>query len=141
MTLRKFLFAAGMLLPLVIPSGAGAQTMSYADAYDRLAKSCGSDIERVCANVELGGGAVRDCLIKNQARISAGCKSTSTEVFQSLQKRANAQKTAAKVCDRDIGQFCRGVQPHDGYRLQCLLTASKVVSAGCQQVITDAGWR
>jgi hypothetical protein len=125
---------------MAIPLGASAQTLSFAEAYDQLAKSCGSDIEKLCSKVALGGGAIKACLDRNQARLSAGCRSASAETFQSLAKRANAQATAIKVCDRDLGQFCRGVQPHDGYQLQCLLTASKVVSSACKQVIVDAGW-
>ncbi|TCR65481.1 cysteine rich repeat protein [Bosea sp. BK604] len=140
MRLRKILAAASLLVPMAIPLAASAQTLTFAEAYDRLAKSCGPDIEKLCSKVSLGGGAVKACLDRNQARLSATCKSTSAEVFQSLAKRASAQATAVKVCERDIGQYCNGVQPHDGYRLQCLLTATKVVSSGCKQVIVDAGW-
>jgi len=125
---------------MAIPLGASAQTLSFAEAYDRIAKSCGSDIEKHCSNVALGGGAIKACLDRNQSKLSTGCKSASAEVFQSLRKRADAQAAAVKVCDRDIGEFCRGVQPHDGYILQCLLTSSKVVSSACKQIIVDAGW-
>lgn len=141
MKLRRKIFATCFLLPMMFSVSALAETISFAEAYDRLAKSCGSDIEKLCANAELGGGEVRACLNKNQARVSAGCKATSAEVFASLERRINAQRIAAKVCERDIGRFCRGVQPHDGYQLQCLLTASKVISVDCQEIITDAGWR
>lgn len=140
MSLRIILAAACLLAPMAIPLGASAQTLSFAEAYDRIAKSCGSDIDKHCSNVSLGGGAMKACLDRNQQQLSAGCKSASAETFQSLAKRANAQATAVKVCERDIGKFCRGVQPHDGYMLQCLLTSSKVVSNACKQVIIDAGW-
>jgi uncharacterized protein YukE len=139
-SLRIALAAACLLVPMAIPLGASAQTLSFAEAYDRIAKSCGSDIDKHCSKVSLGGGSMKACLDRNQARLSASCKSASAETFQSLAKRANAQATAVKICDRDLGQYCRGVQPHDGYKLQCLLTASKVVSNACKQVIVDAGW-
>ncbi|QEL21956.1 hypothetical protein FQV39_04710 [Bosea sp. F3-2] len=139
-SLRTALAAACLLVPMAIPLGASAQTLSFAEAYDRIAKSCGSDIDKYCSKVSLGGGAIKACLDRNQAKLSAGCKSASAETFQSLAKRAIAQATAVKVCERDVGEYCRGVQPHDGYQLQCLLTASKVVSSACKQVIVDAGW-
>ncbi|GGH11099.1 hypothetical protein GCM10007036_07950 [Alsobacter metallidurans] len=119
---------------------ASAQTISFGEAYDRLAHSCGRDIEKFCGNTSLGGGAVKACLEKNQARVSAGCRQTQAETFGLLAKRMNAQAVAIKVCDRDMQQYCRGVQPHDGYLLSCLLKASKVVGPSCKQVIVDAGW-
>ncbi len=140
MSLRRALAAACLLVPMAIPLGASAQTLSFAEAYDRIAKSCGSDIDKHCSKTSLGGGAIKACLDRNQAKLSAGCKSAAAETFQSLRKRVDAQAAAIKVCDRDLGQYCRGVQAHDGYQLQCLLTATKTVSNACKQVIVDAGW-
>jgi len=139
-TIRSALAALCLLASASLPSAASAQTLSFAEAYDRIAKSCGSDIERYCANAALGGGAVKACLDRNAAKLSAGCKSAAAETFQSLRKRADAQAAAVKICERDIGRFCSGVQRHDGHILQCLLTSSKVVSNPCKQVIVDAGW-
>jgi hypothetical protein len=120
---------------------ASAQTIGFAEAYDRLAKGCGKDVDRFCGNVELGGGKVKACLDRNQAKLSAGCKATMAETFALLNKRLTAQANAVKVCDRDIQQYCHGARPYDGYRLHCLIQSVKVVSNACQQTITDAGWR
>ncbi|HEY8025118.1 MAG TPA: cysteine rich repeat-containing protein [Burkholderiaceae bacterium] len=54
--------------------GAGA----YADdlqptKLDRLG-SCRSDVQRLCANVEPGGGRIVACLRKNRDNVSADCK-------------------------------------------------------------------
>lgn len=119
---------------------AAAQTIGFAEAYDRLAKSCGKDIDKLCANAPLGGGAVKSCLEKNQSKVSEGCKAVAAETFMLLAKREAAQANAVKVCDRDISQYCSRVQPHDGYVLQCLLTSTRVVSTACKQIIVDAGW-
>lgn len=134
------LIAALGMMTVLAESHAQAQTIGFADAYDRLAAACGRDIDKLCANVALGGGAVKSCLEKNKAKISVECKSTMAETFQSLAKRETAQATARQVCARDITQYCSKVQPHDGYVLQCLLTSTRVVSATCKQVIVDAGW-
>ena len=139
--MKRFTLPALAALGLLI-SGlpATAQTISFGDAYARLAKSCGRDIERLCSTAQMGGNGIRACLEKNAAKVSADCKQTQAETFALLGKRIQAQTTAVQVCERDRLQYCRGVQPHDGYQLACLLKATKVVSASCKQVIVDAGW-
>ena len=137
----KTLFVAAVMGICVLSSvPAGAETISFAAGYDRLAKDCGRDIEKLCGNVKLGGGGVKACLEHNRAKLSPGCRVTQAETFALLTKRLQAQATAVQVCDRDRGQYCRGVQPNDGNQLSCLLKASKVVSGSCKQVIVDAGW-
>lgn len=141
MARKKLGWIAALMVMTALAGGqAQAQTIGFAEAYDRLASACGRDIDKLCANVPLGGGAVKSCLEKNQAKISAGCKAAMTETFQSLAKRMSAQATAQTVCARDITQYCSKVQPYDGYVLQCLLTSTRVVSAPCKQIIVDAGW-
>ncbi|MHB2168709.1 cysteine rich repeat-containing protein [Alsobacter sp. R-9] len=142
MTGRRIILAAllGLAAFSAGSSAAGAQTIGFAEAYDRIAKSCGRDIERHCSSVPLGRGAVRACLQQKSAEISEGCKATLEPTFALLDKRIAAQASAVKVCEHDIRQYCKGVQPHDGYILQCLLKATRVVSASCKQIIVDAGW-
>jgi hypothetical protein len=118
-----------------------AQTISYADAIDRLAKNCGRDINRLCATAHLGGGRVQQCLDKNQAKVSAQCKQTNVEVRALLRKRAQARAAIPKVCDRDIRRLCSGVVQGDGHLLECFLKAERAVSGACRQAVTDAGYR
>ena len=35
--------------------------------------ACRSDVQQFCANVEKGGGRIRQCLDDNKAKLSAGC--------------------------------------------------------------------
>ena len=126
--------AAGWLQP------ASAQTLSYADAYDQIAKACQSDIQRHCAGVSLGSNGITSCLA-GKPGVSGQCKSVVANSIGQLAKRAAAQDSTLKVCDTDTRRLCQGVQPRDGYRLSCLLKATGVVSATCNQTITDAGWR
>lgn len=132
--------AAGLLLLAFAASPASAQTITFADAFDRLNKSCGTDIERHCGDVPLGGGKVRACLDANRAKNSPACNATADEVFAQLEKRAAAQANVPKVCEHDIRQYCSMVKPGDGYRIQCLVQSTRVVSRACQQTIADAGW-
>ena len=121
-------------------SNAFSQTMSYADAMQRLAATCGSDIQKYCKGANLGREQVKDCLIANQAKVSPSCKTGWSAVFASLQKRATAQATILKTCELDIGRFCGGMQLGDGNILECMTMAIKRVSPTCRQTALDAGW-
>jgi hypothetical protein len=132
-------FAASVLVAGTVTSQ--AQTISYADAIDRLAKSCGRDINKFCSKVHLGGGRVQQCLDKNQAKVSAQCKQVNVEVRALLQKRARARAAIPKVCDRDIRRLCSGVVQGDGHLLECFLKAERAVSGACRQAVIDAGYR
>jgi hypothetical protein len=58
-----------------------------------------------------------------------------------LQKRGGAQANIRKFCETDAQRLCPGMVMGDGNILVCLLTASRVLSAKCNQTITDAGYR
>ena len=133
----------GLAVALFAASGgtpALAQTMSYKDAGALIAKSCGKDIVRYCANVNMGGGALKDCLARIEAKLSAQCVADYKTAQASLDKRAAAQAAVPSICELDARRYCKGVKPGDGNYLTCLNTASKVVSADCQQALADAGW-
>lgn len=117
-----------------------AQTMSYKDAGALIAKSCGKDIERFCSKVNMGGGALRTCLTKVQAKLNAQCVADFSAAQASLDKRAAAQAAVPSICELDARRYCRGVKPGDGNYLTCLNAATKAVSADCKQALLDAGW-
>jgi hypothetical protein len=117
-----------------------AQTITFAEAFDRLDKACATDIEKHCGSVQLGGGKMKACLEQNRSRNTAACNSASDEVFAQLAKRTAAQASVPKVCEHDVRQYCSQVKPGDGFRIQCLVRSTKVVSRSCQQTIVDAGW-
>ncbi|MGR7997519.1 MULTISPECIES: hypothetical protein [unclassified Xanthobacter] len=139
MTGIRILLAA--LLLAVSTAGASAQTMSYAQAGALLAKSCGPDITKFCPKVNLGGGALRACMEGKISQVSARCKSDYVMAMASIAKRQQAQQSIYKLCNADAARLCQGMVPGDGNLLSCLLEASKVVSAPCNQAITDAGYR
>jgi hypothetical protein len=139
MKLRTFalatvLVAAGGL------GGASAQTMSYSEAGSLIARSCGKDITRFCGKVNMGGGALRDCLMRAQSKLNPKCVSDYQAVSDSLAKRAAAQAAVPDVCKADARQYCNGVAYGNGRFLTCLNASTRVVSATCKQALTDAGW-
>ena len=122
-------------------ASAQAQTVSYAEAADRLAAACGKDIDEYCRGVNLGSGRMKNCLSQNRDGISADCKETYTQIFTLIEKRAQARTAVLKLCDVEIRKLCSGVAKGDGQVLECILTASAGVSRRCNQAITDAGYR
>lgn len=133
------LTAAVALASISFIGTASAQTLSYADAVTKLADDCGTDIQKLCKGLNLGGGRIATCLQQNSAKVSPACKGTLSTVFQSIDQRQRAQMSYEQVCRRDMTKSCSGVKG-DGFVLACLMT-KKRVSAECKQVITDAGWR
>ncbi|MBL0370878.1 hypothetical protein JJB09_02440 [Rhizobium sp. KVB221] len=125
---------------LALPGASIADTMSYADAVTVLAKDCGADIKKHCRGLNLGNGAIQNCLEQKAAKVSPTCNSTLSSVLASIQLRQTAQMSYAKVCRHAIGQRCRGMRG-DGNILGCLIKATKHISDDCNQTITDAGWR
>ncbi|GLS20670.1 hypothetical protein GCM10007874_36870 [Labrys miyagiensis] len=131
---------AGALIAAGGPGVASAQTMSYSEAGALIARSCGKDITRFCAKVNMGGGALRDCLMKTQAKLNPQCVADYKAVSDSLAKRAAAQAAVPQVCKADARQYCNGVAYGNGHFLSCLNASTRVVSTSCKQALADAGW-
>lgn len=135
----RILLAATLLAGSAM--AANAQTISYAQAGALLAKSCGPDINKLCPNVNLGGGAIQACMDKQISKVSAKCQADYAMATASIAKRDAAQDAIGKICNADAARLCQGMIPQDGNLLSCLLEATNVVSAACNQAITDAGYR
>lgn len=130
--------AAALLIGL--GGQASAQTISYSEAGALLAKSCGKDIEKYCPKVNLGGGALKDCLAAKASKINPQCIADYKAVVASLDARLAAQAAVTKACRGDATQFCQGTAPGNAHYLGCLNAAKKVVSKRCTAAITNAGW-
>lgn len=128
---------------LLFATGAApAQTMSYTQAIDMLAKACGADIDKYCKDAPLGGGRIESCFATNAAKISAGCKQASARAYASIGKRIAAQKNIVRVCSGDISRFCGEIAPGDANVLNCMLKVRpNLIGKECNQTLTDTGWR
>jgi hypothetical protein len=132
---------ASIVVLLSLTAVSRAATISYADAVTLLAKDCGADINKLCKGLNLGNNRIRDCLARNSAQVSPQCSTTLASVLTSIQARQNAQASVLKVCRDDAARRCEGVVKGKAHILDCLLKASRTVSAKCNAAITDAGWR
>jgi len=137
---RSLFLAAAVVATTHFSQPTIAQTVGYADAIDQLGTGCGSDIAKFCKNENLGGGRVRQCLLRNQGALSAGCVRSINTLTSLLQKRAAARASVMQVCDVDIKRRCSGVEVGDGNLLECFFKTKENVSAPCRQAVADAGF-
>jgi len=76
---------AALLLAL-LPAAAMAQSATppadlpdRAEARAKVRAACAADVQKFCANVERGKGAMRACLEEHQANLSAECTAARAE--------------------------------------------------------------
>jgi hypothetical protein len=128
------LCAAAAILP------AAAETLSYADAIDRLAAACRNDIAKYCKGVPLGP-RLKDCFDAKQTMMSPQCQQIRGVVYGSITRRAAAQRDIGDVCSADIARLC-GTSHADAHLVECLFSVSTAaMSQQCNQTFTDTGWR
>jgi hypothetical protein len=119
---------------------AEAQTKSYAEAISQLAAACGRDVARYCKGVPLGGG-LKNCLDGHASVLSPGCAQTRAAVYDSISRRAAAQRNIGEVCEPDIERLC-GTSHADSHLVECLqMTSPTAISPRCNQAFMDSGWR
>jgi hypothetical protein len=127
-------------LSFCIGGAASAQTMSYADAISQLAAACRGDVAKYCRGVPLGGG-LKNCLDSHAGALSPRCGQTRVTVYDSISRRAAAQRNIGDICSADIERLC-GTSHADAHLVECLLaTTPAAISPRCNQTFTDTGWR
>jgi outer membrane protein OmpA-like peptidoglycan-associated protein len=133
-----FALATAALLTCGLPLR--AQTIGYAEAVGHLGVTCGADIDKLCKNENLGGGAVQRCLEINQAAVSPQCKASIVQLTTLLRIRSAARASVARICDADRQRLCAGIEPGDGNLMECFEKTKRNVSAKCRQAVADAGF-
>src|SRR5260370_13828054 len=95
-----------LMLAVVAPSLAWAETMSFGDAAAILSKSCGRDIDANCRGVNFDSRRLKDCLSRNQDVVSAQCKAHYVRSFDAIQKRIAARAAVPMLCALYICKLC-----------------------------------
>jgi outer membrane protein OmpA-like peptidoglycan-associated protein len=129
-----------LILPIAAWSSASAETMRFEDSAGKLGTSCATDIGASCRGVNLDSIRLKDCLLRNEDSMSAQCKTDYLRAFDATQKRVAARAAVRKLCERELVKLCGGVQKDDSNALECILTATRGVSAKCNQAISEAGF-
>jgi hypothetical protein len=129
-----------LIVALVAPSLAAAETMSFGDSAALLAKSCGAEIAANCRGVNFDANRLKECLYRNQDVLSPQCRTDSLRSIDAIQKRVAARTAVANACAREIVKLCAGSTKETSKSVPCLTTAHGV-SRNCIQAMDDAGYR
>jgi hypothetical protein len=91
---------------------------------------CRADVERLCKDVQPGGGRVAQCLKDNEASVSPACKERMAKVSERMQAFNQA-------CKGDVEQYCKNVQPGQGRMMRCLHDNQAKLSASCKEQLAQ----
>lgn len=86
MTLRFFLLI-GMLCSSLPAFAQGAPESKTEAELEMLRTYCKADIERLCPNVEPGGGRIKECLLAQKEQMTVGCAQALQKLKQAKKKR------------------------------------------------------
>jgi len=121
----------------------GLALLSPAAAQDQ---PCRDDIAKLCPDVELGGGALLECLQKNAAQLSLPCR----ERLQTLREEfggaagsggapSGSDTSPMSACLRDAALHCRATSSDPQEALSCLKSHERDLSSGCRDALAKAG--
>ncbi len=121
---RLLVYSAVFLFMYVTESGTFAQQQ---------ANPCEDDIAKFCAHIRPGSGAIADCLNKNEAQLSPGCKA------QHLAQLTEVLRQTQEVCQADSTKFCGAELQQSGIPLmRCLRTNQTGLSSECREKLFKA---
>jgi hypothetical protein len=90
---------------------------------------CAADVQRFCPNVAPGSTRIVSCLRDNEAKLSSACR----ERFAADALKARRLIQAfGRACNKDVQEFCPGVEAGEGRLLRCLDQHQLEVSPPCQ---------
>ena len=87
-------------------------------------KKCAGDVQKFCADIKPGGGAILKCLRDNEADLSAECKAAGKEMKKEL-------RGAHDACKADLEKFCKDEKAGKGRKIRCLKKHEAELSTEC----------
>ncbi|PIW01411.1 MAG: hypothetical protein COW42_04980 [Deltaproteobacteria bacterium CG17_big_fil_post_rev_8_21_14_2_50_63_7] len=122
---KRFALILSLLaaLALVLSTAGVAFAKGKGDKQD---KPCKADIERLCGDVELGGGRIAQCLVEHESELSTQCQERVSKGKEKLQKLREA-------CESDLQQFCASASTKKEIR-SCLKEHRDELSESCKAV-------
>lgn len=75
---RDLVLPAVVIAPVLLAAIAGPATAQSAQPNSQMMqtvqKACGTDIRKLCADVQPGGGRIMQCMKAKESQLSGGCK-------------------------------------------------------------------
>ena len=143
------------------PKAAAAPKQPTSAQRSAVRNNCRTDYPKVCAGVPTGGASALQCLEKNEAKLSASCKSAVMAAAGAGAPAAAGSTAAAapaaaepspalvlrplrpreilfvmrSACGEDVRAMCPGVTPGGGRIIECLVGQSAKLSPACRSVL------
>ena len=96
---------------------------------EKIHESCQGDVQKLCSNVERGGGRVMGCLESHESELSVACKQT---IAQEKQMHETMHS-----CKSEAHQLCSKVVPGEGRMLACLKSHESQLSDACKSAVMN----
>ncbi len=92
---------------------------------------CREDAQRLCKDVQPGGGRVVRCLAQHESELSGPCRGR-------LERAKARSREFARACKADAEQLCKGVKPGKGRVARCLAQNKDKLSPACSEEFEKA---
>jgi hypothetical protein len=93
--------------------------------------ACRADVQKLCKDVQPGGGRIAACMKQHESELSPGCRERMTETREEGKELADA-------CKADAETLCKGMQRGQGRIMRCLAEHKDKLSSGCREKIAEA---
>jgi hypothetical protein len=105
-----------------------------AQAIDKVADACATDIDDFCGRVTPGEGRMAFCMLAHEDQMSSGCRSALTGISRDVK---HSVERAAEGCLNEIQALCG----ETGKAGPCLSEKKGSLSASCQTIVGAIGQR
>lgn len=108
--------------------GAAVALPLAADDYKGPKGPCHEEVKKLCAGIEPGEGRMRECIMENKDKFSAGCKAK-------MQKRHEMMTKVRDACKADKEKLCPNA---DGKAVRsCFKENKDKLSTSCQTALKE----
>ena len=122
-------------LALALAPVAVALCIATAQAHsDKGEHPCREDVQKLCPDLQPGGGHYLDCLQQHAADLSPACQ-------ERVQKKQAAWDRLRQICQPEVQRLCGDIQPGTGAIISCLREHRDEVSQDCKDQIALARYR
>jgi Golgi apparatus protein 1 len=104
-------------------------------------RPCQPDIQKLCKDVKVGQGRIRDCLAGHAAELSPGCKKmldSKEGIFAAEGKSGGGRHQGVlEACKTDLDKHCKGIEPGGGRLRDCLEKHKSEISDACKKAFSS----
>lgn len=116
------------LIPFLMSTGSTSVTA--------VENPCKGEIERLCRDVKLGTGGLKECLMQHKDEISPECRDFVTPKGEALKSKVEHVEAA---CGADVKRLCKGIEPGEGRIQRCLTEHKDEISQECKDSLREQG--